>query len=151
MTEKELHKLGKQDMLKLMLAQGKEAAALTEELDAANAELAEVKATNERLKLRLDEKDALIEKLKNRLDQKDERIKDMMVEMEKWRSEMWVSLQKAGSVAESALKLSGVFESAHHAVDMYLSKTLRQTDMYEGRFEEVSDDVKQEDPENYDA
>lgn len=151
MTEKELHKLNRHDMLKLMLAQGKEAATLSEDLEAASTELAEVKATNERLKLKLDEKDALIEKLKNRLDQKDARIKDMILEMEKWRSEMWVNLQKAGTIAESAMKLSGVFESAYHAVDMYLDKSLRHADFYESSYEDVSDNITQEDTENYDA
>lgn len=71
MTEKELHRLGRKDLLQLLVTQGREALTLQEELDGCHTKNAELDATLTRLKDKLDEKDALIEKLKGRLDQKD--------------------------------------------------------------------------------
>jgi chromosome segregation ATPase len=82
MTEKELHRLRRQDLLQLLLAQGKEAAALQEQLEETQAELGIVTASNDRLKARLDEKDAQLERLKTRLDQKDARIRSLSTELE---------------------------------------------------------------------
>ena len=74
MTEKELHRLSRQDLLQLLLAQSKEVSRQR----AANEELKNNAEKDheliDRLKERLDEKDATIETLKHRLDEKDETI-----------------------------------------------------------------------------
>jgi hypothetical protein len=74
MTEKELRKLRRQDLLQLLVLQSKE----TSELQARVDELA---AGYERLKGKLDEKDETIERLKDRLDEKDETIAQLQVEL----------------------------------------------------------------------
>lgn len=120
MTDKELRKLRRQDLLQLLLAQGKETAALQESLEEKKREYDELLAGNERLKDKLNEKDALIEKLKMRLDDKDAKIHGLRTEMEKWRTNRRIELQEAGSIAMAALKLNGVFDAAQRAADQYL-------------------------------
>ena len=120
MTEKELHKLRKQDLLQLLLAQGREAAELQEQITKLSASLEETEAGNERLKTKLDEKDELIEKLKSRLDEKDARITKMREIMRAWRANRQIELEEAGSIAEAALKFNKVFEAAQKAADQYI-------------------------------
>jgi predicted RNase H-like nuclease (RuvC/YqgF family) len=120
MTEKELHKLRKQDLLQLLLAQGREAAELQEQITKLSASLEETEAGNERLKAKLDEKDELIEKLKSRLDEKDARITKMREIMKTWRANRQIELEEAGSIAEAALRLNKVFEAAQKAADQYI-------------------------------
>ena len=100
MTEKELHRLGRKDLLQLLVTQGREALTLQEELDGCHTKNAELDATLTRLKDKLDEKDALIEKLKGRLDQKDARIRELEEEMAEWKESRRIELEKAGSIAE---------------------------------------------------
>ncbi len=84
MTEKELHRLSRGDLLRLLLAQSKDAASLKDEIAAIgeerdwareriekmSAELAEKDELLARLKEELEEKDAQLEKLTNRADEK---------------------------------------------------------------------------------
>lgn len=67
MTDKELHKLGRRELLQLMLAQGREAEKAKEELAEALQKLSQLEAGYERLKRRLDDKDAQIHKLRSAL------------------------------------------------------------------------------------
>ena len=120
MTEKEFHKLRRRDLLQLLVAQGKENLQLQAEFDEASAQLQQMQETNERLKARLNEKDALIDKLKGRLDQKDARIKKLREDMESWKTSRRIQLVEAGSIAEAALRLNGIFETAQKAADQYL-------------------------------
>lgn len=120
MKEKELNRLRKQDLLSLLLTQGKEAAALQEQITGLSVSLTEKEHSNERLKAKLDEKDELIEKLKGRLDDKDARIKELEERMREWRESRIIELEEAGSIAEAALKLNGVFEAAQKAADQYI-------------------------------
>ena len=71
MTSKELRKLGRHDLLQMLVEQSKEVTALQTELEEKAGEIAQLEGGNGRLKEKLDEKDALIEKLKKRLDEKD--------------------------------------------------------------------------------
>lgn len=125
MTEREFHKLRRRDLLQLLVAQGKENIQIQEELDETSAQLAQAQEGNERLKAKLDEKDALIEKLKGRLDQKDVRIKTLRRRMEEWRQSRRIELDEAGSIAEAALRLNGIFEVAQQAADQYLYNVRR--------------------------
>ena len=82
MTEKELHRLSRQDLLQLLLAQSKEVArqrAVIEELKN-NAE--KDHELIDRLKARLDEKDETIAHLKRRLDAKDETMNKLKADAE---------------------------------------------------------------------
>ena len=60
MTEKELHKLSREDLLRLLLAQSKEVSRLKVELETVKAGRDEALETVERLKAKLDEKDAML-------------------------------------------------------------------------------------------
>ena len=80
MTEKELHKLRRQDLLELLLSQSKEAARLQTELERLERESEERESSYVRLKEKLDEKDRQLEKLKKRLDEKDARIEQLQGE-----------------------------------------------------------------------
>ena len=83
MTEKELQRLSRQDLLQLLLAQSKEVArqrAVIEELKN-NAE--KDHELIDRLKARLDEKDETIAHLKRRLDAKDETMDKLKADAEK--------------------------------------------------------------------
>lgn len=120
MKEKELNRLKRQDILQLLLTQGKEAAALQEQITGLTLSLAEKEHGNERLKAKLDEKDELIEKLKGRLDDKDARIRELEERMRMWRTSRSIELEEAGNIAEAALKLNKVFEAAQDAADQYI-------------------------------
>lgn len=120
MTEKEMYKLRKQDLLKLLLTQGREAAEQQEKIDSLTASLQEMEMSNDRLKAKLDEKDELIEKLKGRLDEKDIRINKLRAAVKAWRADRKIELEEAGNIAEAALKLNKVFEAAQKAADQYL-------------------------------
>lgn len=120
MTEKELYKLRKQDLLQLLLTQGQEAAALQRQVIELSTAMNEMERGNERLKTKLNEKDALIEKLKGRLDEKDARIDKMREVMKAWRTSREIELEEAGNIAEAALRINKIFETAQKAADQYL-------------------------------
>ena len=79
MTEKDLKKLSRSDLLELLVQEVKENESLKQELSLARAKLAEQEIT----------------------------------------------IQSAGSIAEAALKLSGIFEDAQAAADIYLRNLAR--------------------------
>ncbi len=128
MTEKELHRLRRQDLLQLLLSQGKEALALQTRLSNTSSALIQTKAGYDRLKEKLNEKDTLIEKLKSRLDAKDARIGELKREMDALRLGRKIQIEEAGSIAEAALRLNGIFEAAQKAADQYLYNLQRMSD-----------------------
>lgn len=81
MTEKELRKLKRSDFLQLLLAQGKDMAALQTQLNEALDALEQSRAANERLKAKLAENDTQIEKLRGRLNTKDATINALRQEI----------------------------------------------------------------------
>lgn len=158
MTEKELHKLRRHDLLQLLLAQGREAAQLQAQISDMAAELETAQETNSRFISRLDEKDAQIGKLKSRLDEKDlqvetfkerlrekddqiERLKgrldqkDIQIEglrkvIEEYRSGRIFEMEGEISISDVARKLEGIFAAAQKAVDQYLDSV---NDSVQGR------------------
>lgn len=103
MTDKELHKLRRSELLEIMLNLKTESDRLKQE--------------NEELRLTLNEKN--------------------------------VSLEKSGNIAEAALQLSGIFEKAQQAADIYLSsikKTYEQKDKIiseaQSKAEKIINDAK---------
>ena len=148
MTEKELHKLRRHDLLQLLLAQGREAAQLQAQIDEMTGELNNLQEANnrfigrmndkdaqiEKLKGRLDEKDIQVEKfkgrlkekddqidkLKSRLDQKDIQIGELRKVIEEYRSGRIFEMDGKISIADVAQKLEGIFMAAQRAVDHYL-------------------------------
>ena len=119
MTEKELRRLRRPDLLQLLLAQGKEAVALQAQLEERSAELAESQAMGGRLKEKLDEKDA--------------RIRELESEMQAWLDSRRIELDEAGSIAEAALRLNGIFEDAQKAADQYLYNLQQMCEKRDGQ------------------
>ena len=154
MTEKQLHKLRRQDLLELLLAQGREAAQLQAQLDETTEQLNALKDTRTRFIGRMDEKDAQIEKLKPRLDEKDAqiekltarlnekdariekligrlnekdaRIRELTTEIEHYRSGEILGFEGDPSMEEVSAKLNAVFKAAQKAVNLYLD-SVRET------------------------
>lgn len=140
MTEKELQKLKRHEVLGLLLLQVKEADELREQLTATGESLRTAEETVERLKNRLDEKDEQLERLKerlnekdmqinrlkNRLDRKDERIRQLTAEIEEYWQDTLDHSEREGSIAEAALRLSGIFEAAQKAVNAYTEAVRRR-------------------------
>ena len=150
MTEKELHKLRRHDLLQLLLAQGREAAQLRAQVEATTEELNQLQETNSRFIERMDDKDAQIGKLKDRLNEKDVQInsfkerlkekdlridrlksrlnqKDIRIEelrkiIEEYRSGRIFEMGGQVSIAEVGQKLEGIFTAAQKAVDQYLEQ-----------------------------
>lgn len=125
MTDKEFHKLKRQDVLRLLLAQVKEAEELRSKLAETEGRLIVAEGGYERLRKRLDTKDAQINKLKGRLDKKDDQIRNLKTALEKLRAEKLDAAAEPGSIAEAALQLSGVFEAAQNAAELYLQNIKR--------------------------
>lgn len=106
MTDKEFHKLGRRELLQLLLAQAKEADELRGQLTETTEQLHQLEENYERLRKRLDQKDEQIHKLRDSL------------QAEKKKRE--IELADAGSIAEASLRLNGIFEAAQRAADQYL-------------------------------
>ena len=106
MTEKELHKLKRHDLLEIMVAQSEEVERLTTEL--------------KETQLALEQLQGGYDHLKRRLDMKDERIAGLQETLEAERATRRIELEEAGSIAEAALRLNGVFDAAQKAADQYI-------------------------------
>ncbi len=155
MTEKQLHKLRRQDLLELLLAQGRESAQLQTQLDEAAEKLRALEDTRirfiermdekdaqtekltgrlnekdaqiEKLTDRLNEKDAQIEKLISRLNEKDARIGELTKEIEQYRSGEILGFEGDPSIEEISGKLNAVFKAAQKAVNRYLDGSRPET------------------------
>lgn len=118
MTNKELQKLGRRELLQLLLNQAKETERLTGELAEAQAQLQELNETYERLR--------------ERLNHKDERIHELEETLAAEREKREADLEDVGSIAEAALKLHGVFDAAQQAADFYLRSIRERYPLPEG-------------------
>ena len=106
MTDRELQKLGRRELLQLLLEQAKESERLRKQVGELEEQLRQTEEGYERLRDRLDSKDAQIHELEDTLP----------AEREKRETD----LENVGSIAEAALRLNGVFDAAQRAADYYL-------------------------------
>ncbi len=106
MTDKELQKLGRRELLQLLLDQAKEAERLGRML----------KETDEQLK----QMEEGYERLRDRLDHKDAQIHELRESLEAERAKHETNVVDVGNLAEAALKLNGIFDAAQRAADQYL-------------------------------
>lgn len=106
MTDRELQKLGRRELLQLLLEQAKESERLRKQVGELEEQLRQTEEGYERLRDRLDSKDAQIHELEDTLH----------AEREKRETD----LENVGSIAEAALRLNGVFDAAQRAADYYL-------------------------------
>lgn len=121
MAEKELRRLKRRDLLQMLVAQCEETERLQLEADQANAQLTELEAGYERLKDKLNKKD-------EKLNQKDARIAELEGMIEELKMTREIELEEAGSIAEAALRLNGIFEAAQEAADQYLMNVKKMAD-----------------------
>ena len=113
MTDKELQKLGRRELLQLLLDQAKETDRVSKLLRDTEEQLSQAEENYERLRERLDHKDARIHELQEQINELHNSVKD---EKEKRIAD----LTEVGSIAEAALKLNGVFDAAQRAANQYL-------------------------------
>ena len=92
MTDKDLRKLSRAELLEMLLAQSKEIENLQAQIKESQEQLAEMKRQSEDRKIALDE---------------------------------------AGSIAQAALQLNGIFEVAQRAADQYLDNVRELTERQE--------------------
>ena len=135
MTERELGKLKRPDLLALLVAQGKEAAALQERLDETEHSLSQAVQLDNRLRAKLDEKDEQIEllnerlnekdeqieRLKGRLEEKDRRLTLLGAQVDELVSGQFLSMDGAHSFADISVKLELMLRAAQKAADRYLN------------------------------
>lgn len=132
MTSKELRRLSRQELLQLLLALSEDFEELKRSLSDTREELKDVMDTYERLR--------------KRLDRKDEKIHELQDALEAERNRRSIELSEVGNIAEAALRLNKIFETAQKAADQYLYNV--QTSLEERKrlepeaepFEEENDD-----------
>ena len=118
MTEKELRKLHRHDLLELLVEQSREAARLVAALKEKEEELTASGESNERLKAKLDEKDELIEKLKGRLNEKDAEMAEKAAGIEETLERLKAKLnEKDAGMAEEAARTKETFERLKNKLD----------------------------------
>ena len=113
MADKELRKLNRRELLKMLLVQCEETERLKQESDDIREQYEVMAESYERLKKKLDLKDA-------RLNQKDEKITELKEQIEEMKRSRTIELNEAGSIAEAAIRINGVFEAAQKAAEQYL-------------------------------
>lgn len=120
MTVKELQKLRRQELLQLLVEQGRAMVRLKDEQAEKELERHQVEDSNERLERKVQEKDFLIEKLQGRLQAKEEKLGELRAEKEAWCSEREVHLAQSDSIADAVIMLNKFCEMAQQAADQYL-------------------------------
>lgn len=115
MADKELRKLSRRELLKMLLIQCEETERLQNETDQMREQMATVMESYERLKQKLNVKD-------ERLNQKDAKI----AELKRMISQMHESeAVEADSIADITHKLNEVLAEAQKAVDQYIARVRR--------------------------
>ncbi len=113
MADKELRKLNRRELLKMLLAQCEETERLQQESDDIREQFETMAESYERLKKKLDLKDA-------RLNEKDAKIAELNQKIDEMKRSKAIELEEAGSIAEAAIRINGVFEAAQRAAEQYL-------------------------------
>ncbi len=113
MADRELKKLNRRELLKMLLVQCEETERLKQESDDIREEFESMAESYERLKKKLDLKDA-------RLNEKDAKIAELRGQIEEIKRSKAIELEEAGSIAEAAIRINGVFEAAQRAAEQYL-------------------------------
>ncbi len=142
MTDRELRKLSRQDLLQLLIAQGREAAQMEEQLKEAKYNEQRQFDSNERLRDRIADREETIEHLKEKLTGKDEKLNEKDREIAELKDQIerlkatgismdgsgTIEGRELGSIAEAALALNDVFAAAQRAADMYVENAKRKAE-----------------------
>jgi len=123
-TQQDLRKLGRGDLLDILLEQNKELDALNQAVKLQQLQLAENDEQIGRLKARLDAKDEQMERLKAKLTAKDAQIERLKSKLDVKDAEIAhmqaVDLDNPGTLAAAAIKASGILQAAEQAASQYL-------------------------------
>ncbi len=130
--DKELRRLNRRELLQMLLAQCEETERLQDELDETAARLETLQEGYERLKQKLDIKD-------ERLNQKDSKIAKLKEEIEQIKASKQIELEEAGSIAEAALRLNGIFEAAQRSAEQYLMNVKRLSERQAAKTDGISE------------
>lgn len=150
MTEKDLARLKRMDLLALLVEQGRQAGELETSLSEAQAALNEANglaerlkerlnekdAQLERLKERLDEKDAQIERLKQRLDQKDIQLGQLSDKIEDFTSGRYLEMEGLHSLTDISGRLDLMLRLAQNAVKNYIGAIQKPSQDEDGETKE---------------
>ena len=115
MTGRELRRLKRRELLKMLLVQCEETERLQEECDKIKKKFDDMSESYERLKKKLDVKD-------ERLTDKDARIAALKEELEKLKESREAELESVESIASAAVRLDEMFSEAETAAEQYLEK-----------------------------
>ena len=129
MTVKELQRLRRQELLQLLVEQGRAIANLKDEQEEKERERLQFEDSNERLGKKVEEKDILIGRLQGRLTKKEEQIG----EKEIWCTDRQAHLEQSDSIADAVLRLNRFCEMAQQAADQYLYNIRQRCMGQEGR------------------
>lgn len=149
MTDKELRKLSREDLLQLLISSAQEIRSLEEQLAESKYNEKRQFDSNERLRDKLNDREETIENLKEKLNSKDEKLRDKDSKLDskdlqiadlksqiKYLQENGlavdesgiISAKQAGSIADAALAINGIFEAAQRAADQYLASVKRMAE-----------------------
>ena len=137
MTEKELHKLSREDLLRLLLAQSKEVSRRKAELEKTSADRDEARDTLARLKDKLNEKDEQIERLKDKLNEKDallEKLKGRLDEKDAELASYAEMLPEAGE--RTVVRTEGISDDLRAALGAIETRLSTLSEQIEKRDEE---------------
>ncbi|MCI8506277.1 MAG: hypothetical protein HFI67_08840 [Lachnospiraceae bacterium] len=121
MTGKELRRLKRRELLKMLLVQCEETERLQEEVNEIKREFDVMSESYERLKRKLDVKD-------ERLNQKDAQIAELKAELEKFEEAGEAGKENVASMAEAAFWLDEMFAEAESVAEKYLEKVRKLRD-----------------------
>lgn len=129
MAEKELRKLNRRELLKLLLIQCEEMDRMQQEYDEMKTKLETFMESYERLKGKLNVKD-------ERLNQKDAKIAELTGRIEEMEAAKAMMPPEPGSIAVATAQLNKIFEDAQKKADQYL-KSLRSVEVSEEREQHI--------------
>ena len=133
MTVKELQRLRRQELLQLLVEQGRAIANLKDEQEEKERERLQFEDSNGRLGKKVEEKDILIERLQGRLAKKEEQIGELKRAKEIWCTDRQAHLEQSDSIADAVLRLNRFCEMAQQAADQYLYNIRQRCMGQEGR------------------
>ena len=141
MTDKDLRKLSREDLFKLMLVQGKEVTRQKSVITELQESGAQAQESLERLKEKLNEKDRTIEHLKERLNEKDARLEELTILVE----EKEALLQNRQDESEETERLSPMqqeqllaLQNENNSMRLQISSLLEKLDAAEANVENDS-------------
>lgn len=121
MAEKELCRLKRKDLLRMLLMQCEETERLQRETDEIKEKLEVILESYERLKMKLDVKD-------ERLNQKDAEIAELKTEIEKMITEKEMEKKDTDSLEEAVRRFGRLLEETQRTVDLYISNMKKKNE-----------------------